>query len=210
MVRWRNAKSYARKPASTDAYETILIVCEGAKTEPNYFNSLKTGYGLTSVKVRKSPGTDPRSIADYAIGECDNSEWERVYCVFDQDTPNCQEAISRIQNSSAGRSGKLRAITSFPCFEIWVLLHFKYCNRPFSKSGKKSVCDNVVREVGNYIPDYSKGMEDVFDRLTDKLQDALSHAKRLVEHNAQTGSANPATQLHVLVDRLIALKKQKL
>lgn len=47
----KNEKDLARKRAKRSSYEKILIVCEGQKTEPNYFNELKDFYQLNTANV---------------------------------------------------------------------------------------------------------------------------------------------------------------
>jgi hypothetical protein len=46
----------------------------------------------------------------------------------------------------------------------------------------------------------------VFDTLSDKLTTALTHADRLSAHNLATGTDNPATAVHTLVNYLKDLK----
>ena len=72
-------------------------------------------------------------------------EFDRIFCVFDRDGhQNYQQALDKIAGSPMGKKGKLQAITSVPCFEIWILLHFGYSTAPFVKTGNKSACDKVV------------------------------------------------------------------
>lgn len=41
----KNAKNLQRRAVKRDAYAKILIVCEGEKTEPNYFNGVRDTTG---------------------------------------------------------------------------------------------------------------------------------------------------------------------
>lgn len=41
----RRATSLQRKKALKAPYDRVLIVCEGAKTEPNYFREITGGQG---------------------------------------------------------------------------------------------------------------------------------------------------------------------
>ena len=112
-----------------------------------------------------------------------------------------------IANSPNGRIGRLRAITSVPCFEIWVLLHFRYSSAAFNSAGSQSACDRVIAEIKKHFPKYSKGSAAVYDRLEPLMNDAQAHAERLFKDNAVTGSTNPATLVHELVSYLCNLKK---
>lgn len=93
------------------------------------------------------------------------------------------------------------AITSTPCFEVWLLLHFGYTDQPFHVAGKKSVGDQVVAQLKKKpgMGQYGKGQQGIYRQLKDKLGNALSNAERLRQHGKDTGSTNPATDVDQLV-----------
>jgi hypothetical protein len=114
--RGKRANDYARKAPVKDPYDVVLIVCEGGKTEPNYFGRLCKVCGVTSANVTPANGTDPVSVVKYAISQYDDHD--RIYCVFDRNGhPNFDEAVMLAAQSNLGRKGKLTTITSVPCFE---------------------------------------------------------------------------------------------
>ncbi|MDQ6953339.1 MAG: RloB family protein [Mariprofundaceae bacterium] len=83
----------ARRKSRRASYAKVLIVCEGEKTEPNYFNGLKDHYGLNSanIEVCGECGSDLLSIVEFAsdryLEERNAGDpFDRVYCVFDKDT----------------------------------------------------------------------------------------------------------------------------
>ena len=102
----KRASELARRKARREPYAKVLVVCEGEKTEPNYFNGLKDHYGLNSanVEVCGECGSDPLSIYRYARQlyreEKDADDpFDRVYCVFDKDTHGTYQqalGVSRI------------------------------------------------------------------------------------------------------------------
>jgi hypothetical protein len=189
----------------------VLIVCEGEKTEPNYLRGLRNMYNLSSVNVRivPPPGSDPLSIVKFAIGELKRDpEYDRAYCIFDRDGhATFNAAIRRIRQSPFSKSKRLTGITSIPCFEIWLLLHYRYTDAPYSSVGGNSACDLVIRDLRVHFPEYSKAHRSIFAELGSRFSDASRHAKRLEAQNAATGANNPATQMHDLVDYLIGLKQ---
>lgn len=135
-------------------------------------------------------------------------DFNRVFCVFDRDShANYQEALDLVANSPRGRQGKLTAITSVPCFEIWVLLHFAYTTAPFVTSGGRSACENVIGVIRDHMPEYQKALGGVFEQLWPYVETALTHGMRLAQHNRDTGSPNPATKVQELVKYLRELKK---
>lgn len=206
----RPAKEYRRRGPIREPYDVVLIVCEGKKTEPEYFEGLKKAGRLSgaNIKVVSGDGNDPVSIVKHALAEFRKGGYDRVFCVFDRDGhANYHEALDRAASSPPGRKGRLEAITSVPCFELWILLHFAYATAPFVKTGNKSACDNVIDAVRIHLPEYEKAMTGIFERLEPHTNKATTYADRLARHNRDTGSDNPATRVHELVKYLRELKK---
>jgi hypothetical protein len=201
------AKPYARRGPVREPYDTVLIVCEGTKTEPNYFSAIRTDYRLSSanIAVVSPPGTDPMSIVAYA--ESRLPDYDRVYCVFDRNGhQNFTQAVAKVAASVAARTGRWHAITSTPCFEIWVLLHFRYTTSAFAAAGGRSACDNVVVQVRHHLPNYAKGDPTIYEQIKDRTDAAIANAQRLAAHNTATESVNPGTLVHDLVDYLRKLR----
>jgi hypothetical protein len=193
----RYANSYKRRPPVRDPHDVVLIVCEGGKTEPNYLDRLRAVRRLSSANIRITPadGTDPMSVVKFAEKESARGEYDRVFCIFDRDEHATYDAALR-------RVAKLKnfsAIISWPCFEIWLLLHFIYSAAPRSR-------DEAYAEVRRHYPSYRKGSGTVFDDLSNKLDQAIQHAKRLMNENSISGSSNPATLMHELVEYLMKLR----
>jgi len=190
-----------------EPYDTVLIVCEGAKTEPFYFRGLRSSYRLSNANILITPaeGTDPVSIVKFA--EQRVSQYDRTYCVFDRDThPNYGAAIQRAANSKPGIGGKLMAITSVPCFELWLLLHYRYSTAPIVASKGKSPGGIAEKELTRHIPKYKKGDENIFEIVNPLYQTALGNAKALHKHSVETASDNPHTRVYELVEYLRQLK----
>lgn len=67
--RERQRRELERKAASRAPYERILIVSEGRKTEPLYFEEIRAEYRLhtANMEVRFSElGTAPLQVVEYA------------------------------------------------------------------------------------------------------------------------------------------------
>ncbi len=202
MPRRRFTSSYARRGPVREPYAYVLIVCEGGKTEPIYFNELRMAHRLSSANIRivHPDATDPMSIVAYAENSLGDG-FDKVFCVFDRDGhDNYDAAVRKIVQSPEGRRGRLIAITSWPCFELWLLMHYRY-----SSAGLTSA--EALREIKRYIADYQKSYPGIFGRLSPNLPSALLNAARLVKENAETQNVNPATFVHVLVQFLLDLRK---
>jgi predicted secreted protein len=135
------------------------------------------------------------SIVAFAEREFAKKDYDRAYCVFDRDEhDNYFDALHRITTLP-----KFYAVPSWPCFEIWILLHFKYSTAPRNRH-------EAFDEVKKCYPAYTKGCKTVFDDLAHSLENALQNAQRLHGENTKNGSVNPATKMHELVNYLIGLK----
>jgi hypothetical protein len=210
--RGRGAETYARRTPALEPYETVLIVCEGSKSEPSYFNRLRAVYRLSNANVRITPadGTDPMSIVLFAEAEFERERYDRVFCVFDRDGhENFDAAVHQIEHSDRGRAGRFKAVTTWPCFEIWILLHFVFTSAPFNAAGNESSCERVIKALKQHFPNYAKGLKNIFDDLIPNLQRAIKHAQQLSRQNQKDGSVNPSTKVHDLVEYLVSLKDVK-
>ena len=202
----RKTRSLRRKQAMKDSYDVILIVCEGKETEPNYFTELKKAFRLSSANVRIcGRGSDPLSVVEFALETYrQEPEFDRVYCVFDRDRHTRYDAAM----DKLGKKNKFFAIPSVPCFEFWLLLHFKHTTKPFDAPYGGSICSKVIEELKKYLPAYEKGDQDIFNKLQDKLDNAITNARRVEEFHKTSGTDNPSTMVHSLLEYLRDLKKQ--
>lgn len=208
----KSAKELQRRAASREAYEKVLIVCEGEKTEPLYFQGLRNHYSLNTanVEVCGESGSDPNSVLQFAKQryreEKDAGDpFDRVYCVFDKDThANYDQALSAI--ASAAPRDTFFAINSVPCFEYWLLLHYDYSTRPYTALPGNSAGNQVLSELKRYLPDYEKGADNIFAILVDQLEFAKNNAARALSAAEASGTDNPTTRVHELVSFLQGIK----
>jgi len=122
-----------RRPPFRDPKPTVLIVCEGDVTEPEYFLGFRSACRNTRVKIRIADTHGvPMTLVETAKGykseaeeeaareKDDNLAYDSVWCVFDIDEhPHVPEA-----RQMARDSGIYLAVSN-PCFELWLLLHFR-------------------------------------------------------------------------------------
>ena len=202
----KNSKHLARGGNIREPYAKALIVCEGTKTEPNYFKELRDYYALSSVNVEidGSCGSDPVSIVTYGkklYREKKNSgdPFDKVYCVFDKDAhSNYDVAMNSIR--TAIPKDTYIAVNSVPCFEYWLLLHFSYTAQPFRSLPNDSACNQVMRQLtsNTEMAKYSKGQLGIFEALINRLDQAKEYADRSLKEAAATNTDNPTTHIHEL------------
>ena len=141
-----------------------------------------------SVEPQLSPKSDPLSIVETAIEEKDKGDYESVWCVFDLDTIEKNKEI-KAEVKRKAKKGNIHIADSFPCFEIWYLLHYNYSTTSYSSSAQ------VISELKKHIGDYCEQQtwirkKNLFEFLQDKLASAKENAKRLDEYNKTNNVEN--------------------
>ena len=101
---------------------------------------------------------------------------------------------------------KVEAITSVPCFELWILLHFKITARPYQATGTRSICEQVIRDLRKHIPRYEKGMNNVFELTYSSVDKAITRTELRERQCNKNGTDNPSTKVHNLVKYLRNIK----
>jgi len=207
--KYRNTSSYKRREGSKEPRKSILIVCEGSKTEPIYFNSLRSNLRLAMVNVKiVGEGAAAITVVDRAIElreerkrlaktSLTRTEYEIVYCVIDVEAPKA-ESLSRVVNKARGN--KLEVVLSNPCFEYWYILHFRKTSAPFNTSqDAKSALRREHRA-------YCESDTTIFDVVYPKTADAIKHSKEVLkeQHNdaEDLSDCNPSTHVHRIVEYL--------
>lgn len=213
----RQAIKLARKRASRETFDRILIVCEGSKTEPQYFNEIRREYRLHSANICIQPGgygTSPKQVIDFARDLFLNGDshlgiercsFEQVYAVFDRDAHlSYYDALkySEILEKKFKKNKKpiqFKAIASVPNFELWLLLHFQFVSKPIER-------DEVIFLLKQYLKDYEKGRAGYFSMTKEQLPIAISRAEKLQKLYNRYDGKYPYTDIVHLVQLLVALK----
>lgn len=190
-----------------ESYDRVLIVCEGQVTEPSYLKELKAHHGLGDANVTVAGlGSGPLTVVRHAkrIRERERhegSEFNQVFCVFDRDEhPSFNQASNEAEACGLGLS------RSWPCFEYWLLLHFRYSRKPYARAGNRSPAENCIGDLCGHLPGYAKAAEGIYPALESRLEAAKARAIRAMNEVRETGEPNPSTEVHELVGYLQSLK----
>lgn len=153
-------------------------------------------------------------MVKYAKEKSDEEIYSEVYCVFDRDTHETFEQALKIANSDK----LLKAITSNPCFEYWILLHFAYTTKSFGTSGgspydelqpilNKYLKDNGLPAYTKNYPHFSKIISK--DRLTKACKNATTiNNNNCRDNNGSLDRERRHTQVVDLVTVLQELAKK--
>ncbi len=190
-----------RKRKSRPLRTRILIVCEGTKTEPNYFKAFPVDTDVYELDIQ-GYGNDPRTLVDRALDRMINAEqrgepYNQSWCVFDRDTwpVNCfQGAISKATKNN------IFVAYSNQAFELWYCLHFEYLHSAIDRS------DYITHLERHLKKTYQKNAKDMYTILESHQMTAIKHARRLLQfHGCKTEvQRDPSTSVYKLVETLNA------
>lgn len=172
--------------------QRFLIVCEGAKTEPTYFQQFRVPSLVVNVE---GLGYDPRQLVDKAIDLRRADDYDQVWCVFDRDSwpiDNFNGAIAKAQKQ------KIQIAYSNEAFELWYLLHFNYHDTGIPRH------EYITRLHTLLGKPYAKNSLTIYAELESRMDDALRNAEQLMaQYDPPTPAAdNPSTTVHLLVKEL--------
>lgn len=189
-------KRLARKEKKRDqgnrpVRQYYLIVCEGVKTEPNYFESLKKNLpkGVLRLKNIDIDGTGKNTLS--IINEADKlrrtyeknqlRKIDKLWVVFDRDSfpaENFNNAINMAESSKP----KIHCAWTNEAFELWYLLHFNYYNTAITRDRYKKLIEKAVSKASGLKNfKYKKNSPDMYEILV-KYGDqkfAINNSKNL-------------------------------
>lgn len=164
----------------------ILIVCEGEKTEPNYFRSFKrVNRGGFVYEIECEGGKiNTLQVVNKAIELRDaairnNRAYDSVWSVFDKDSFPDKNFNAAIQKAE---SNGINCAWSNEAFELWYVFHF--ANRVTSMSRKdyqKAISTFISKHIRGYS--YRKNDPNMMEYL--QLGDE-SRAIKLAERQANS------------------------
>lgn len=190
--RERHRSYTSRKVETREPRERFLLVCEGAKTEPNYFGAFRVPKEVISIV---GLGDNTVRIVEEAIRLREDDEFDQVWCVFDRDSFPAQHFNSAIE---LARVNGIEVAYSNESFELWYLLHFNYCDAAISRRDYEG---RLTEELGH---PYEKNSKSMYDELLNRQETAIRNAERLLKAYVPSKPAedNPSTTVHRLVLQL--------
>jgi len=189
----KNSKGYSAKKVNTrEIKQRFLIVCEGAKTEPNYFKSFRVPKVVIEIQ---GLGENPSKLVQSANALKSEDEYDQVWCVFDRDDWTKEDFNNAI--SSAKKCG-FEVAYSNEAFELWYVLHFEFLNTGIPRG------DYITKLTSLLGKKYQKNSKTIYDDLLEIQNAAIKRAEKLLEEYAPSKPEqdNPSTTVHLLVEQL--------
>jgi len=192
------AKNLKRRMGIRKPKDTFLIVCEGAKTEPNYFISFRLlssyvkdvfGIGDNTEELVRRTIVFRNAAARYGI------KYDQVWCIFDKNSfpeQNFNNALALAKKED------IKVAYSNEAFELWYLLHFNYVCTAMPRS---EYINKLSSELGE---PYEKNSELMYQKLLDRQEAARKNARQLLSTYSSPNPCkdNPSTTVHLLVEEL--------
>ena len=188
----------------------FLIVCEGEKTEPNYFRSFIDNRRSEVKEVNvKGCGCSTCQLIIEAKKIREKLEHERqvsfdrVWLVFDKDEfKDFNKAIA-----DAKKEG-MNCAWSNQAFELWYVLHFQYLDTGVDRKQYIEMIEDKVKKASKSKTfKYKKNDKDFYQILQEHgdEEQAIKRAQKLRENMGKKknyATHNPRTEVDLLVDEL--------
>ena len=216
LFKKRRAKLKERRIESkTPKPNSFLIVSEGAKTEPYYFNGLANHinklYNANSIKTEQ-PTIDAFGEGKNTIGLVNEVSkivarspimYEQVWVVFDKDDFKDFDAAIKLAEEKGFYVG-----WSNQCFEYWIYLHFNYSDSALHRNDWFKKLDKLFKKNGISSDGYEKNLPNIFDICTQygSINFAITNAIRREQSydgEIPPSKRDPGTTVYKLVKELI-------
>lgn len=176
----------------------FLIVCEGEKTEPNYFKCFRVNKDVIALCVQ-GLGDNTLSLVERTCELMQQERYAQVWCVLDRDKSDSSPAERFNTALALAQRKDIRVAYSNDAFELWYLLHFDYHEAAYHRSQYQDMLTQRLEKP------YQKNSREMYTMLEDRQPAAIRNAERLLasyspEHNPEKD--NPCTTVHQLVQEL--------
>jgi hypothetical protein len=206
-----------RKVGGRPVRQFFLIVCEGAKTEPNYFKSVRATLPKGVMEYIEIEGDGRNTLT--LIEEINRirtraereqgKKYDQVWAVFDKDSFPDDHFDNAIHKSESQKD-KIQCAWSNEAFELWYLLHFEFRNTAMSRDEYRPRIEKHLSEKMGTSFEYKKNREDMY-MLLQKFgneEAAIKHAIELekLSVGGRYSSHNPCTKVYLLILELNKMK----
>lgn len=194
----RKRGNYSRK-----SKRVILVSYEGKnKTEKIYFNNFCNRENDFVIQIVPGNETDPVNLVKQTIQKknelgLDLDADDRAFCIFDTDT-KMQKEKQIIEAINLASKYNIKIVTSCPCFEVWLLLHYEYTTGYLDN-------DSVISKLRKHNDKYEKNYN-IYPEIKTYVNTAIANAKKLekyqLENNREKNSveANPHTNVYEIIE----------
>lgn len=202
-----------------------LIVCEGLKTEPNYFKGIKRKInaqysGRIKIKERidldiKGLGKNTGNLVTFVdtlldeVGRIESQgvvPYGHIWIIFDKDDFPDEQFNNAIKQAEARG---YHVGWSNECMELWFLLHFEFLNSGIPRNQYVAKLNEHFKKHNINRGKYDKNFDDIFEVLLQygDVDKAVERSKDLYNRHVQQGirsmaKMKPANTVFQLIEEL--------
>ncbi len=207
-----------KKSKLREVKKVFYLACEGKKTEIYYFKMIENKKQELKISnnIKIEPyfqeHNNPVALLEYLKNKKKNNDLDddEFFLVIDRDSKNFTEeqfekVITECPNEKIGV-----ALTN-PCFELWLLLHFKKIKKKDAHTLSNGDCGEILKEelvkelqkLNPKIKTYSKdGIKALFPYFQGNIKNAIENAG-LLENNNEKLKENVGTSAGLLMEKII-------
>jgi hypothetical protein len=204
-------RPFERNAPSRNLRKTILIVCEGKKTEPLYFKGIRDYKKRTTItiKIQDAGRTDPASIVERTIDERqnlkDDDRWrsgDSAWAVFDGDEHMERDIKNWRKALLLAEKQKINLAITNPSFEFWYLIHYQDA---FGQMNANAASKKLQKHISNYTKSQTLFPDPLLARTPDAIHRAAKIAQQ-IDRDGLDPYPNPCcSRLPELVKLLLEL-----
>ena len=205
----RKKRKFGYKRPRANSY---LIVTEGKRTEPLYFNGMKKliqariGGTVDIVELPvihiQGEGCSTGKLIEKTDEIVSRSKimYQNIWIVFDKD--DFDQAIRD------GEERGYKIAWSNQAFEYWLYLHFYYSDTALHREQWKEKLDEIFKQYGLGDGQYHKNQENIYELVNtyDGVNTAIKNAKRRMNEffsqKELPSEFDPGTTVHLLAEEL--------
>jgi len=206
-----NRQSGAKTP------DRIVIAFEGEHTEPQYFHHLAAKNSRISIvsleraeeaKSKSAPKHVLQQLHDFKAAEAPRKH-DELWLVVDVDQ---WENLTEVVNSCSEEG--YRAAISNPCFELWLLLHFRSLDE-YTAEEKQRLWENkkvtkkrtfLEKELSDRLIDGYNKRRPATERFIPFVKEAIERARQLDTNPNDPWPQTLGTRVYLLAERILRHK----
>lgn len=211
----RKKRSHDFKTPRANSY---LIVTEGKRTEPLYFEGIRK-----RIKEKVGGNVEVVPIIDISGEGCSTGKlleaterivkeakipYQNIWIVFDKDDFDDFDQAIKMGNEKG-----YQIAWSNPSFEYWLYLHFEYSDAALHRHSWNKKLDDIFKKYNLGDGRYRKNYEDIYDMVDcfEGVRNAISNAKRRMsaycEGKTKPSGYTPGTRVYLLAEELLKYLK---
>ena len=194
------------------APERHLILCQGEKTEPNYFEEIKKRInerykGKITISVQPSKNGRLALLEEAErIATSSEKDVDHIWLVFDKDDFNKDEfdnTVFKAENLNKKANAKYHVLWSNQCIEVWFLLHLIDLKVDVKRKEYIQKINDNWKKYG-IKGEYTKNDKQIYNKLEKYQNIAVERAKRIILENKGKAPSQiaPASMIYELIEML--------